>query len=234
MNLARSRVEDYVSKDFKAVIFDFNGVIVNDEPLHNELLRRVIREEGLAWADGDYERYYLGRNDQACFRGALERQHHPQRENLAYIESLVRRKTGYYLESAGEQDLLFPDTTSLVASLAKKYPLAIASGALRAEIELILSRAGIDHYFQLIVAAEDVRHSKPDPEGFLRAWQGLRLGHPDLTPAECLVIEDSVAGVTAAKSAGMCCLALTTSYPATALSQADQIVNRLSDWFRTP
>jgi len=223
-----------VNHDFIPVIFDFNGVIVNDEPLHKELLRQVVREEGLTWADGDYERYYLGRNDRACLQGALERHHHPERDNQEYIDALINRKTGYYQETIGGQDLLFPGAASVIASLAARYPLAIASGALRAEIEMVLSRAGIGHYFQLIVAAEDVRHSKPDPEGFLTAWQGLRLSHPDLTPAECLVIEDSVAGVTAAKSAGMRCLALTTSYPATALSQADQIVNRLSDWVRTP
>jgi beta-phosphoglucomutase len=229
-----TREEEILNHDFRAVIFDFNGVIVNDEPLHCELLREVICEEGMLFNDGDYERYYLGRNDLACFRSALQRHHHPRLEDPSYVNSLVSRKTDRYQATIRQQDLLFPGVAELVAGLALTHPLAIASGALRAEIELVLTRAGIGQCFQLIVAAEDVRNSKPDPEGFLKAWQGLRKPFPDLRPAECLVIEDSVAGVTAAKAAGMQCLAVSTSFPASALHQADQITPELTAWFRRP
>ena len=217
---------------FRAIIFDFNGVIINDEPLHLELLRRVIREEKMTFVDGDYERYYLGQNDWACFSTALTRHSRPESSDHDYIRSLIKRKTGYYHQAVSSQNLLFPGLPELIIQLANHHPLAIASGALRDEIEAALERGGVRDYFQLIIAAEDVEKSKPDPEGFIKAWQGLRQRLPDLLPAECLVIEDSIAGVTAAKAAGMRCLAVTTSFSGPELGHADWITPGVSEWFR--
>lgn len=217
---------------FRAIIFDFNGVIIDDEPLHQELLRRVIIEEKMTFADGDYEQYYLGHNDRACFLTALTRHNRPEAAQIDHISSLIRRKTGYYHEAIRSRSLLFPGLPELIIRLGQHYPLAIASGALRGEIEAALDGSGILDQFELIVAAEDVERSKPDPEGFLNAWQGLRRSIPDLAPAECLVIEDSIAGVTAAKAAGMACLAVTTSFPAARLSLADWISPGVVEWFR--
>ncbi|MFM8394763.1 MAG: HAD family hydrolase [Acidobacteriota bacterium] len=217
---------------FRAIIFDFNGVIINDEPLQLELLRQVILEEKMTFVDGDYQRYYLGQNDWACFMTALTRHSRPESSDHEYIRSLIKRKTGYYHQAVSSQNLLFAGLPELITRLGDQYPLAIASGALREEIEVALTKGGIRDQFQLIIAAEDVERSKPDPEGFLKAWQGLQQRIPDLTPAECLVIEDSIAGVTAAKTAGMRCLAVTTSFSAPELSHADWISPGVAEWFR--
>lgn len=220
-------------ENFRAIIFDFNGVIINDEPLHLELLRRLLIEEGMTFTENDYREKYLGCDDRHCFNRALF--DHGRAADAArpgYIQSLISRKTRYYHESIREQNLLFPGAPELIAHLASRVPLAIASGALREEIEVALTRGNIRHHFHLIVASEDVTRSKPDPEGYLRALNGLRLIIPDLAPIDCLVIEDSVAGVEAAKSAGMQCLALTTSYPREELQRADAVLPGLSELLR--
>jgi beta-phosphoglucomutase len=225
--------EDHQLYDlFRAIIFDFNGVIIDDEPLHHELLRRVIIEENMTFADGDYEKYYLGQNDRACFVSALTRHARTESSDAAHVHSLIERKTGYYHEAIRSRNLLFPGIPELIIRLSQRYPLAVASGALRNEIEVALIGGGLRDHFELIIAAEDVERSKPDPEGFLKAWQGMQKRIPDLAPAECLVIEDSIAGVTAAKAAGMACLAVTTSYPSAKLEQADWIAPGVAEWFR--
>lgn len=227
-----------MSENYRAIIFDFNGVISNDEPLHLELLRRMLIEEKMTFTERDYFEKYLGCDDYRCFQRALV--DHGRASEAAdgeYLESLIRRKTGYYHEAIHSRDLLFPGIAGLIRELSQDYPLAIASGALRGEIEVALDQAELRHLFAIIVAAEDVRESKPAPEGYLRALTGLRSSRPELEnlPAsQCLVIEDSVAGVTAAKRAGMQCLAVTTSYPAASLTQADWIVAQVQDWFRRP
>lgn len=224
-----------MAENFRAIIFDFNGVIIDDEPLHLELLRRVLLEEGMTFTENDYHDKYLGCDDRRCFHRALTDHNRPaDAANPKYIESLIARKTRYYHDSIGEENLLFAGIPELIAHLASQVPLAIASGALRDEIEVALTRGNIRQHFHLIVASEDVTRSKPDPEGYLTALNGLQLVIPDLAPTECLVIEDSVAGVEAAKSAGMQCLAVTTSYPPEKLRRADAIVPRLSDWLRIP
>ena len=227
-----------MTENYRAIIFDFNGVISNDEPLHLELLRQVLIEEKMTFTERDYFEKYLGCDDYRCFQRALtDHGRADDAGDVEYLQSLIRRKTGYYHEAIRSRDLLFPGIPGLIRELSLNYPLAIASGALRGEIEVVLEQSGLRPLFAIIVAAEDVRESKPAPEGYLRALAGLRSTHPalnDLKSGECLVIEDSVAGVTAAKRAGMQCLAVTTSYPAASLKEADWVVAQPQDWFRRP
>ncbi|MGH9802446.1 MAG: HAD family hydrolase [Blastocatellia bacterium] len=215
----------------KAVIFDFNGVIVDDEPLHLELFRRVLGEEGVALADEDYHAKYLGYDDRGCFTAAFRDAGKPQlAADAAFIAKLVERKADYYYEAIEERFLLFPGAVELVKKLAAKYPMAIASGALRGEIEVVLRRGGIRDCFEHIIASEDVTMCKPDPEGYVMALTALNSSRETpIKPEECLVIEDSIAGIEAAKRAGMSCLAVTNSYRAEDLAQADWIVPALLD-----
>lgn len=212
----------------KAVIFDFNGVIVDDEPLHLELFRRVLAEEGLELTDEAYRQKYLGLDDRGCFIASFadigdeDLSRDPDRVN-----QLIARKAGYYLDAIKNDCRLFPGAADLIRRLQSDFPLAIASGALREEIEVVLQSSGLRDYFQIIVAAEDVAVCKPDPEGYLKAL--ALLGAP-IQNDECLVIEDSIAGVQAAKRAGMRCLAVTNSYRAEELSHADWIVGSLDGW----
>ena len=224
-------------RSFQAIIFDFNGVLVDDEPLHRELLGRVLLAEGMRFLPEEYPHKYLGLDDRRCFERAL-REHGrlEEAEDPARIEQLIAQKAASYrevLQAAPPGAYLFPGMASLVSSLSEQAPLAIVSGALREEIGLSVERAGLGGFFQLIIAAEDVHESKPNPEGYLRGLAGLQERHGPLDPAECLAIEDSVAGVAAARAAGLRCLAVTTSYPAHALSAADWITPHVPDWFLT-
>ena len=224
-------------RSFQAIIFDFNGVLVDDEPLHRELLGRVLIAEGMRFLPEEYPHKYLGLDDRRCFERAL-REHNrlDEAQDPERIEELIEQKAASYREvllAAPPGGYLFPGMASLVTLLSEQAPLAIVSGALREEIELSINRAGLGSYFQLIIAAEDVQESKPNPEGYRRGLAGLQERIGPLTPTECLAIEDSVAGVAAARAAGLRCLAVTTSYPADALSAADWITTDIPGWFLT-
>ncbi|HEX4945101.1 MAG TPA: HAD family phosphatase [Blastocatellia bacterium] len=215
--------------NLKAIIFDFNGVIVDDEPLHLELFRKVLREEGIFLSDEDYHEKYLGYDDRGCFTAVLcDNARTPDAASDMFIHELIERKAEYYRQAIQERMLLFPGVVELVRRCAAAYPLAIASGALRSEIEFVLERGAIREYFPVIVAAEDVSECKPDPEGYLKALEQLNATRSDVIAAhECLVIEDSIAGIEAAKAAGMKCLAVTNSYKAEELHAADKVVASL-------
>lgn len=216
-------------RSLRAIIFDFNGVISDDEPIHLEVLRRVLAEEGIAMSDEDYFTKYLGRDDRLCFTTALVDAGRP-RPTPETLERLIARKASYYLEAISGGAPLFPGVADLIRRLSPVYPLAIASGALRAEIEAVLAQSGLGEHFRAVISSEDVSRSKPDPEIFLSALSSLNrtlaLAQP-IEPRECLVIEDSLSGIEAARRAGMRALAVTTSFPAHALAAADWVVESL-------
>jgi beta-phosphoglucomutase len=212
----------------RAVIFDFNGIIVDDEPIHFELFQKVLREEGVALTEKDYYARYLGRDDRGCFTAAYQDGGREIKE--PQLSSLIERKAAYYVEAIQQKMKVFPGVKNLVPELARQFHLAIASGALRNEIDLILSTVSLRNYFKAIVSAEDVKRGKPEPEIFLNALSKLN-AHLDyggaITAAECLVIEDSREGIRGARNAGMKCLAVTNSHRAEQLREADAVVNSL-------
>jgi beta-phosphoglucomutase len=213
---------------WRAVLFDFNGVIIDDEPLHLELIQRVLREEGLYITAAACRDKCLGVPDRDGFLGLLQAV--GREVNEAAVSALIARKADQYLQAIRERDLLFPGVRTLVERLAAQYPLALVSGALRQEVDFTLARAGLREHFKVIVTAEDVSVGKPHPAGYLQALAGLNEGQAQpIQPHECLVIEDSIAGVAAAKRAGMYCVAVTTSFPAAALQQADRVLADLRD-----
>ncbi|MGH9845373.1 MAG: HAD-IA family hydrolase, partial [Blastocatellia bacterium] len=212
----------------RAIIFDFNGVIVDDEPLHLELFQVILAEERITLTDAEYHAKYLGFDDRGALTAALADA--GRTADAGFIANLIERKAALYRDAIEERYRLFPGVVEMVRRLASKFPMAIASGALRSEIELVLARGGIRDCFQAIVAAEDVAACKPDPEGYVKALAALNSnGARSIQPGECLVIEDSVAGVEAAKRTGMRCLAVTNSYAAGELKQADWVVSSLND-----
>jgi HAD superfamily hydrolase (TIGR01509 family) len=144
------------------------------------------------------------------------------------LEELVKRKKAYFEPVLRRNLQLFPGVVQFIREAAETYPLAIASGALRHEVELIVQHAGVRDCFQVIVTAEDFANSKPHPEPFLKALRLLNEKREDkIQPHECLVIEDSFHGVRAAHRAGMRCLAVTNSYPQEQLSEAERVVESL-------
>jgi HAD superfamily hydrolase (TIGR01509 family) len=211
----------------KAVIFDFNGILVDDEPIHLELFRQILAEEGLELTQEVYLEKYMGMDDRGCFRAVFE--DNGRKLDDAALAELIGRKAAYYQKTIAERIVIFPGVKRLVPELAARFPLAVASGALRAEIEMILQVGGLRKYFQVIASAEDVDHGKPHPEVFIKALRGLNeKGREPILASECLVIEDTKDGIAAAHRAGIKCLAVTNSYPASEL-QAEAVVASLEE-----
>ncbi len=212
----------------RAVIFDFNGIIVDDEPIHFKLFQRVFGEEGIPLAEDAYYARYLGFDDRGVFSFGYREHHHPLSDEK--LAQLIERKAVYYQEAIRNHVAIFPGVKPLVAKLAASLPLAVASGALRHEIETILTTAGLIGYFEAIVGAEDVERGKPEPDIFLKALAALNSQSAKPIQAnECVVIEDSKEGVRGARRAGMKCLAVTNSHGADLLHEANAVVGSLEE-----
>jgi len=214
----------------RAVIFDFNGIIVDDEPIHFKLFQRVLGEEGITLTEKDYYARYLGFDD----RGAFSAGYHENKRSLSEnkLGELIARKAAYYQEAIRDHVTIFPGVETLIANLSPRLPLAVASGALRDEIETILSTAALLQHFTAIVAAEDVRHGKPEPEIFLKALEQINAGrdaHDQINAGDCVVIEDSKEGIKGARRAAMKCLAVTNSHPPELLKDASAVVKSLTE-----
>jgi len=212
-----------------AVIFDFNGIIVDDEPIHFKLFQKVFREEGITLTEKVYYERYLGFDDRGAFTAGFRENKQPLDD--AKLQQLIDRKADYYQDMIRNHVSIFPGVRSLVSALAEKLPLAVASGALRTEIETILETSGLLHHFKVIVSAQDVKRGKPEPEIFLKALAELNAGESahSIEAANCVVIEDSKEGVRGARHAGMKCLAVTNSYPAELLREANLVVKSLEE-----
>ncbi|NJO39337.1 MAG: HAD family phosphatase [Cyanobacteria bacterium CRU_2_1] len=217
----------------KAVLFDFNGVIINDEPLHEKLIEKILIEENLRIKPGEYREICLGRSDRACLNELLTRRGRIVTDE--YLMGLIARKSRAYhreLESI-EKLPIYPGLTDLIFQIrAAQLPMSIVSGAVRSEIELVLQRAQLSLYFTVIVAGDEIKASKPAPDGYLLAVERLNQQYPSLTlqPKECLVIEDTPAGIQAAKRAGMQVVGVANTYPFHMMQrQANWAVDYLSE-----
>lgn len=213
----------------RAIIFDFNGVLVNDEPIHLNMFRKVLEEDGIPLDEKEYYARYLGMDDRSCFRAVYEL--HGRKLDNSSLADKIRRKAVYYREALEEGIPIFPAVLELIPQLSSHFPLAIASGALRSEIERILERIGLRNSFQVIVSAEDVNEGKPNPEIFVKTLQLLNRGKAkaSIQPSECLVVEDSKEGILAAHRAGIKCLAVANSHPAEELTEAEAVVKGLDE-----
>lgn len=218
---------------FRAVIFDFNGVLVDDEPIHLRLFREVLAEEGITLTAEDYYAHYLGFDDRGCFEAVLRDA--GQTPTTSRVVRLITRKSSYYQDLVRREGYpFFPGAVALVRALtAANVPLGLVSGALRGEIEGALSQENLLECFKVLVTAEDVALGKPDPEGYRRGLDELNatppLPHRLLHPHEVVAIEDSPAGIAAARGAGLATLAVAQTYPLAELGSADRAVLRLAD-----
>lgn len=196
----------------RAVIFDFNGVLLNDESVHCDLFAEILGEEGVPFDMKAYHEEYLGYDDRGCFEAALTDA--GQEAGRARVDDMIARKARRYLEVAEGGLPFFPGAGECLAAMADRWPVAINSGALRPEIELALDRLGLRDRVHAIVSAEDTTRGKPDPEGYRLAYEALRThaALADLMPGECLVIEDSLQGVASAKGAGMLAVGVAQTY----------------------
>ena len=211
-----------------AIIFDFDGVIADTEPLHYAGLRQTLAEIGISLTESDYYANYLGYDDRGCFIAALTAHQHPT--DSAALAQLMERKAHAYLESVKDHPVIFPGVHEFVREAVAVYPLAIASGALRHEIEVILEQAGLRKEFSHITSAEDVTRGKPDPQPFLNTLNALNRQRREqaITAGSCLVIEDSIPGIRGAKTAGMKVLAVANTHTIQDLHEAHAVAQSLS------
>jgi beta-phosphoglucomutase len=199
------------------ILFDFNGVLIDDEPQHCDALIATLAGYGYSLNREAYYREYLGFDDRECFRFTFRKMGRPVDDVL--INEAVARKHAAYEQAIRGSLRLVPGAAEFVENAALDgFQLAIVSGALRSEIEMILNLAGLRPHFAEIVAAEDVGACKPDPRGYYRACELL-----DLSPRRCVVVEDSLPGLQAARAAGLRCAMLATSHTEDACRAADLV-----------
>ena len=204
----------------QAIVFDFDGVLADSEPLHLRVYQEMLEPQGIHIDRAAYEERYLGYDDAGVFQKIGED------FNLLFgdeeIEMLIEEKSRRFQALVAGGGVLYPEAASLVERLGAAWPLGIASGALRSEIELILRAAGLLDAFEFIVASGDTEQSKPAPDPYLRA----AVLHA-VPPGACVAIEDSHWGLQSARAAGMRTIAVTHTYPRDTLTDADAIADSL-------
>jgi beta-phosphoglucomutase len=224
-NKVQATTSDYVM--LRAIIFDCDGVIANTEPMHLAAFQKVLAEEGIILTEEEYYQRYLALDDRTCFQAIFSGSGATLTQEK--LSELIERKSEYLNPIMRDHLELFPGVEDFIRLVARRFPLAIASGALRHEIELILQHSGLHDLFQVVISAEDVAEGKPHPEPFLKALALINASQVEtIQPWQCLVIEDSIHGVEAAHLAGMRCLAVTNSYSKEQLSRADRVVESLA------
>lgn len=211
----------------RAIVFDFDGVLANSEPLHFQSFCDVLAAHGIELTETDYYGRYLGYDDAGAFAAiGRDRQRTWSRNEIA---GLVRDKAERMTELEPHVSMLFPGAAEIVRLTAAAVPIAIASGALGHEIRRVLAREGLTGCFAAIVAAEDTPRSKPAPDPYERAVGLLRgASLEDLAPGECVAIEDSAWGLQSAREAGLRTVGVAQSYAAAELS-ADLVIASIGD-----
>ncbi len=211
------------------VIFDFDGIIVDTEPLHYRAFQEILIPMGLGYSWEDYLRCYIGYDDRDAFRNTFLAAGRTLDDGE--LEALIEAKGAAFQRIIATGVKPYPGVVELVRAIAGNLPLGLCSGALPADIEPILEHLGIAGSFDVIITAADVRASKPDPESYALSVGRLISAHPGkgIEAGNCLAIEDTPAGIASAKGAGLKVLAVTNSYPEEELTGADRIVASLAD-----
>ncbi len=210
----------------RAVIFDFDGIIADSEEAHFAGLRETLAREGIYIDHQEYNDRYIALSDKDCFKEAFGASLSSEK-----LSELIQYKSRI-LKLSLQKVKLFQGIPEWIKKYSKEISLGICSGALREEITEALTAHDLLERFSVIVSAEDVQQGKPSPEGYLLALQELgklQGNKPQLLASECLAIEDSIAGVQAAKSAGLLCAAITNSFPKEKLKNANFIFTSISE-----
>lgn len=204
---------------YKAILFDMNGVLVDDERLQEESFRRTLLQLNIPLTSEDYIRYFIGKTDRKGFEDYF------QVLNLAHdIDSLVAEKGREYQKLASSGIEGYSGVKEFIeAATEHGLSLAVVTSSMKNEAISVLAGLGLTHYFKSIVAADDVKDGKPDPEGYLQGAASL-----SVNPSECIVIEDAPSGLKAAGSAGMFSIAVLNTHEADKLSDANIITKELS------
>ncbi len=215
---------------FKAVIFDFDGVIADSELLHFRSFNAILKQYDVHLTKEVYYRDYLGYTDVDCYK-AVARDYGVEFDDETIV-GMVEQKAVIFEKLLNEGGKIIEGVREFLSLLEENnIRRAICSGALLSEIRLILTQGSLDHYFETIVAAEHVSIGKPDPQGFLLTLARLndKDSEEEIKTDECVVIEDSHWGLEAAKQAGMHTVAVTNTYAADELGKAEKVISHLSE-----
>ncbi len=207
----------------RAVVFDFDGVLADSEPLHLSAYQEVFASLGVTLTRDDYYAHYLGFDDEGVFRAMAAA--HGWQLTADRIAALIDEKSRVFDDVIASQDVLYPGAADCIERLAPAFPLGIASGALPHEIRMILRRAKLEPHFRFIVGSGDTPNSKPAPDPYARAAQ-----LHGLPPSGCVAIEDSRWGIVSARTAGLKCVGITNTYPASELTEADEVIASLEEF----
>jgi beta-phosphoglucomutase len=213
----------------QAVILDFDGVITDSEILHFRSLNKVLARFGFKMTKKDYYQYYLGLSDLDFFK-ELERKGRLRFDNRQ-MQQVLEEKKQLYEKLAMTEGRIIEGVREFLEMLSQNnMSMAICSGALLPEINLILEGAKLNSFFEVIVSAEQIKKGKPAPDGLLLTLQKLNEKNENpITAGQCIVIEDSHWGLEAAEAAGMHPVAVTNSYGPEQLTPAEKVVDRLSE-----
>jgi beta-phosphoglucomutase len=213
----------------RAVIFDFDGVITDSEVLHLRAFNQSLAPYDIEITTKDYYTTYLGFNDNDCYSLLVEKGLLKMDERE--ISALMNQKKRIFEQLAKTEGKMIEGVRDFLTMLElNNVPMAICSGSLLTEVEMVLEDAGLRDLFEVIVSGEQVKKGKPDPEGFLLSLERLNENHENpIMAKQCIAIEDSHWGLEAAQAAGMHTIAVTNSYDAEQLSMAERIVDRLNE-----
>lgn len=215
----------------RALIFDFDGLLVNTEPIHMEAFRDVLKAElKVDYSEEEYKQNYLGIADRDVLEKILQLHNIVLDDNKK--KNILDKKARICFKKFEKNIPLIDGVKDFIESIKEKYPLAICSGGLKKEIHFILEKLGWLTLFNPIITANDMRWGKPHPQGYVMAYEALgtrQSWRPILQPSECLAIEDSRQGIESAHGAGMPCVAVTNSYESNELKNAEHIVTTLSE-----
>jgi len=203
----------------RAVVFDFNGTLSDDEAVLHRVYAELFEEQGRPLSREQYAHHLAGLPEQDLVRAWLGDR--PDIERLAHL------RVDRYRELVYDGSTITGDVREAVRYAASRVPVAIVSGASASEIGPVIAAAGIAGEFSAVVTADDVVRGKPHPEGALRALELLRAGDPGLAAGDVVVLEDTEVGVAAARAAGMRTIAVLGTMPPDRLAAADELVERI-------
>jgi beta-phosphoglucomutase len=198
----------------RAIIFDFNGTLSDDEPVLCEIFIELFAEHGKPLSAQQYFDELAGLSDPDIVRTWLG-------EDYPNVDTVIAERVTRYRAAVGDGSSIHADVREAVRYAAERVPVAICSGAARAEIEPVVEAAGLAACFRVIVSSDDVVHGKPDPEGYLETLRLLD------EPTDALVFEDTEAGIASAKAAGLRVIAKLGTLDPGRLGRADQLVERI-------
>ncbi|MGI8786761.1 MAG: HAD family hydrolase [Pyrinomonadaceae bacterium] len=218
----------------KAILMDFNGIIVNDEPLQMQAYQQILKDDGIDLTEAEYYSC-LGMDDVSFVEAAYKRA--GKKVAAEKVSEITTAKTAKWREFVDEEIPLFDGVKNFIKKMEKDFALGVVSMARREEIEYVLEKTELLKSFSIIVGAENISNCKPDAECYRKGFSQIDAfrisrSHLPMTSNDCLVIEDSPPGITAGREAGLKTLGITNTVSAKELREAgaDAVSKNLDDW----